>query len=90
MNLSSCGIDCDACKFKIEANCIGCHALKGKPFWVKEGICDLYSCASGKNLQDCGKCVEFPCGMLQKWANTEEGENGLRIRNLQTREALAK
>lgn len=89
MNLSSCGIDCDACKFKIEGNCPGCHALKGKPFWSNEGTCDLYACANGKNLHDCGKCGEFPCEMLQEWANNEEGENGQRIKNLKAREESA-
>ena len=87
MNLSSCGIDCDACKFKTEVSCAGCHALQGKPFWAKGKTCDLYACASAKHVPDCGKCAEFPCAMLNKWANTEEGENGQRIKNLQAREA---
>ena len=79
MNLSSCGIDCDACKFKVEQNCTGCHALKGKPFWSKEGPCDLFACATAKNLRHCGKCAEFPCAMLNEWAS---GESPERIDNL--------
>ncbi|MHB9024217.1 MAG: DUF3795 domain-containing protein [Armatimonadota bacterium] len=76
MNLSICGIDCDVCKYKKESNCPGCHALKGKPFW---GECDLYACATGKNLPHCGKCEAFPCEMLKEWAS---GENPERIHNL--------
>jgi hypothetical protein len=73
-----------------EMHCPGCHALKGKPFWAKETTCDLYACASGKGLRDCGKCGAFPCETLQTWANTQEGENGQRIKNLQMREARAR
>ena len=81
MNLSSCGIDCDACKFKIEQNCPGCYTLKGKPSWSADGTCDLYTCAAGKSLYHCGQCGEFPCKMLQEWASSEGTE---RIDNLRT------
>ncbi len=76
MNLSSCGLDCVACKFTVEQNCPGCHAQKGNPFW---GKCDLYTCASDKGHSHCGKCGEFPCEMLQEWAANEGTE---RIDNL--------
>ncbi|MDR0819679.1 MAG: DUF3795 domain-containing protein [Oscillospiraceae bacterium] len=79
MNLSSCGIDCAACKFTAEKNCPGCHAVKGKPFWSADGDCDLYTCAADKVVHNCGKCSEFPCGMLKQWA---ESENPERIENL--------
>jgi len=79
MNLSSCGIDCDACEYKTENKCGGCRlcAPKGKCVWG--GRCALYDCASGKNLQHCGECGEFPCAMLEEWAKEGDGE---RIRNL--------
>ena len=79
MNLSSCGIDCDVCRFMTEQNCPGCGALKGKPHWSKEEACDLYACAAEKKLPHCGKCGEFPCAMLYKWASAENVE---RIENL--------
>lgn len=75
-NLSSCGIDCAACKFTKEKNCPGCRVHKGKPFW---GSCELYGCASGKHLPHCGVCQTFPCARLQEWA---AGENPERIENL--------
>ncbi|GHV36295.1 hypothetical protein FACS18949_15540 [Clostridia bacterium] len=84
MTLSSCGIDCAACKFAVEQNCPGCHNLNGKPFWSSGGVCDLYACADGKGLHNCGKCGEFPCGTLHDWAYQEEGENGRRIENLKS------
>lgn len=76
MNLSSCGIDCDACKYKLESGCTGCHSCKGNPFW---GECELFACAAEKNLRNCGKCGEFPCNTLQEWASRENPE---RIDNL--------
>lgn len=30
-NYSSCGIDCDSCKFRTEQKCTGCHVHKGQP-----------------------------------------------------------
>ena len=79
MNISSCGLDCDTCHFKVEENCPGCHALKGKPHWSREEACDLYACADEKKLPHCGTCGEFPCGMLKEWAS---GEGPERIDNL--------
>lgn len=76
MNLSSCGIDCDSCKYSIEKGCPGCHMQKGKPFW---GECELYQCASDRNIKHCGECNEFPCDELKKWASSENPE---RIQNL--------
>ena len=76
MNLSSCGIDCAVCKFQTEQNCPGCRVHQGNPFW---GKCDLYACATGKRLPHCGKCADFPCGMLHEWASSENPE---RIQNL--------
>ena len=89
MRLSSCGIDCDVCKFTVEKECPGCHALKGKPFWTSDVSCDLFACANGKKIHDCGKCSDFPCGMLQEWASgiddtTGLPEDGQRIKNLQS------
>ena len=88
MNLSSCGIDCDACKFKAGKNCPGCFETDGKPFWANGGAgkCDLYACAEKRTLPHCGKCKDLPCAMLKEWAYSEEGENGKRIENLRIRE----
>jgi len=81
MNLSSCGIDCDACEFKVSENCPGCQKVKGKPFWAKDGgRCDLYICAEKRNLAHCGNCGDFACDMLKEWAKEGDGE---RIRNLE-------
>ena len=82
MNLSICGIDCDKCSFFTEKKCEGCRkaAPDGKCVW--NGRCDLYDCASAKNLEDCGRCSAFPCEMLEEWS---KGENGERIDNLKKR-----
>lgn len=81
MNISSCGIDCDACKFKVEQNCPGCRVHKGRPFW---GECNhLYDCASGKKLPHCGKCSDFPCTKLIDAHKCENPDgNGIEIENL--------
>ena len=87
MRISSCGIDCDACKFITEQNCPGCHNHKGNPFW---GTCDLFACAAGKNLLHCGKCGDFPC---EKLVDAHKSENpdgkGIEIENLKTLSSAA-
>ena len=81
MNISVCGIDCDACKYKEEQNCPGCRAHKGRPFW---GECNhLYDCVVAKNLPHCGKCEDFPCQELIDVHKSENPDgNGIEIENL--------
>jgi len=80
MNLSSCGIDCDACAYKTSHSCPGCNAHRGTPFW---GSCDLFACADGKALPHCGKCGEFPCKKLIDAHKSENPNgNGIEIENL--------
>ena len=83
MNLSVCGIDCDACSFKLENKCEGCRisAPKGECVWG--GRCDTHDCATGKGLPHCGKCTSFPCQQLQDIHKSENPEgNGIEIENL--------
>ena len=79
MKLSVCGIDCEICEYKEKRGCTGCQKQKGKPFWCKDGECDLYVCVKNNKLNHCGECSKFPCDMLVEWA--KEG-NGVRIENL--------
>ena len=74
MNISVCGLDCDACKFKLENKCEGCRISAAKCQCVWNGRCDLHDCAVSKSLGDCGKCDNFPCDKLVK---ALEGENAL-------------
>ena len=79
MNLSSCGIDCDICKYATEQNCPGCRAHDGKPFWGGDEGCELHKCCADKKHDNCGECATFPCDTLKKWAKSENPE---RIDNL--------
>ena len=85
MNISVCGIDCDACKYKEEQNCPGCRMHKGRPFW---GECDnLYDCVVSKDLPHCGKCGDFPCQKLIDVHKAENPDgNGIEIENLRALE----
>lgn len=78
-NLSTCGIDCDACIYKIEGKCEGCKICAPKGQCIFGGRCDLHDCATEKKLPHCGKCNAFPCTTLQEWASSENPE---RIDNL--------
>lgn len=77
MNLSPCGIDCDACTMKEQCG-EGCQQTIGKPFYIKDfGVpcCPMYSCAKGKEYNTCGECKEVPCNKFYEWRDpsmTEE------------------
>ena len=70
MNLSPCGIDCDACALK--ENCAGgCQVNCGKPFYIKDfGVecCPIFSCSvSTKGHRTCGECPDVPCQIFFDW-----------------------
>jgi len=67
-----------------KASCDGCRARKGRAFLVEKnnifpegrccligekGQCRIYDCAEDKGLHNCGECGEFPCELLQPFAD---------------------
>ena len=83
MNLSVCGIDCDACEYKFENKCEGCHIAAPKGECVWGGRCELYDCAADKKLPHCGKCESFPCEkLIVAHKNENPDGNGIEIENL--------
>ena len=82
-NISVCGIDCNACKFKAENKCEGCRICAPKGQCVWGGRCDLHDCAVGKKLPHCGKCESFPCRkLIDAHKNENPNGNGIEIENL--------
>ena len=78
--MARCGIDCEACDYRERQGCPGCPATAGKPFW---GECELALCCIKREHEHCGKCQEFPCPTLVKFAyDKEQGDQGERIRHL--------
>ena len=86
MNISVCGIDCDACKYKIENKCEGCRIVAPKGECVWGGRCEnIFDCAAGKGLPHCGKCEDFPCQKLIDVHKSENPDgNGIEIENLKS------
>lgn len=83
MNISVCGIDCDACQFKIDGKCDTCRisAANGKCVWG--GRCDTHDCAINQKLNHCGECKNFPCEQLISIGKSENPDgNGIEIENL--------
>lgn len=59
-----CGQNCNDCgQFKYA--CRGCMNTEGVPFWIVQtpmDLCPIFSCcATGKELEHCGDCPEYPC-----------------------------
>ena len=83
MNISVCGIDCSICKFKIKNKCEGCRTIAPIGMCVWGGRCELYDCASSKNIPHCGKCEVFPCEkLITAHKNENPDGNGIEIENL--------
>lgn len=79
--MGHCGIDCEACEYREKMSCPGCVCSEGKPFW---GECRVSKCCTDKNHEHCGKCKDFPCGVLNEFAyDKDQGDDGKRIRNLE-------
>ena len=78
--MGRCGVDCEACDYRVKTGCPGCPATDGKPFW---GECELAMCSISKGLDHCGQCPDIPCDKLKEWSYDpgEHGDNGERIRN---------
>lgn len=74
---SRCGIVCSECEFHANSTCKGCTMIP-KPFWGDS--CPIKDCCKNKELENCGKCKEFPCDLLNSFAyNEEQGDDGKRI-----------
>ncbi len=49
-----CGLYCGACKSYLSEKCKGCHE-NSKATW-----CKVRSCCTGKQIESCAECAEFP------------------------------
>ncbi|MBI5805119.1 DUF3795 domain-containing protein [candidate division TA06 bacterium] len=67
-----------------KSSCDGCRARKGKAFLADQnkifpegkccligenGQCRIYSCAEDHGLHNCSECGDFPCELLQPFAD---------------------
>jgi hypothetical protein len=52
-----CGLYCGEC-LHYRKPCKGCVPSDGRPSW---GKCETYACTIRKNVEHCGRCIEFPC-----------------------------
>ncbi len=76
---SRCGIVCSECTFHKDSTCEGCLNIT-KLFWGDQ--CPVKSCAEEHKHDCCGRCVHFPCDILNAFSyDKEQGDNGLRIEN---------
>jgi len=84
--ISPCGADCFQCE-QYPASCRGCHAIKGKAWWVRykrKSVCDFYNCCiAKKKLVHCGQCPSLPCKFFFRGDPTKSDEENQRIREKQ-------
>ncbi len=79
--IAYCGTYCGVCEWKCKIGCKGCKANAGNMFW---GECDKAKCCIEKKFEHCGECGNMPCQMLKElFDDTEHGDSGARLRNLQ-------
>ncbi|HOP66212.1 MAG TPA: DUF3795 domain-containing protein [Methanoregulaceae archaeon] len=78
----ACGIICRECTY-YRADCEGCRAVKGAPFWVAfVGVdcCPIYECCVvEKRFDHCGQCDDLPCERFTRFRDpTVSEENAAR------------
>jgi hypothetical protein len=80
-NISRCGLDCNACKIRVNVGCDGCRAME-EPYW--DGVCEIKDCVVKlKKIDDCSYCSDFPCELLLDIAlDPDTGDDGDRLERL--------
>lgn len=66
---SPCGLYCGECLY-YEKECRGCVPSGGQPSW---GRCPVYACTVDKDVEHCGECADFPCGIFLKQYSRQLG-----------------
>jgi len=73
-----CGLYCGACPLYLtsiktedpsKVVCLGCKSDKLAEHCLK---CAMKDCASAKNLNSCGECVQFPCEKTKPFHNSDK------------------
>lgn len=70
--VGACGCICSDCRL-YNQECMGCHAIEGKPCWLPEvglDVCDFFECAvMDHGFRHCGECSKIPCEKFWKNKN---------------------
>jgi redox-sensing transcriptional repressor len=70
MAKSMCGaFDCGKCGHRKKGACLGCHKENEARVDRGETPCDIYLCASGRGIRQCGQCHDAVCPYVR---NAEE------------------
>lgn len=76
-----CGTECSDCEYYIGTGVargesgIGCRGCRSEG-----GDCDIRLCCLSKSIGSCADCSVFPCDMLKKSSEEEDGENLFRMK----------
>jgi len=73
---SRCGVRCNSCARKAQGVCEGCLVME-KTFWG--GECRVRSCCTGRKLDHCGQCPDFPCVMLSNMGKEQGFDPSVKI-----------
>jgi hypothetical protein len=89
MKYPPCGRLCssETCEGKRQGLCEGCVEAKGAPIGCVKSehpskyksieICPIWKCTSGKKLEHCGECKEFPCKIFLNWYDPKNGKKSV-------------
>lgn len=97
---SYCGLYCGACelfqatqngtldelaqKRGMEPHELECHGCKSKKSSVYCSNCTIKHCASGKNVEFCNQCKDYPCSQLQEFNSSKYSHKYLAAKNLKS------
>ena len=80
--LGFCGVDCSGCSDFALGKCPSCR----KTEWTEDDICRPVQCCREKEIDLCGQCAGFPCGMMAEFyeesdSHSQAGERMRKIKN---------
>ena len=58
------------CKPQDVGDCDGCKAESGRLFCTD---CRIRTCASGKGIENCAPCADYPCEAIERLFTTDAG-----------------
>ena len=74
--IAPCGVDCSVCADNITNKCPSCRLTE----WTDDDICPPVKCCAEKDIDFCGFCDTFPCGIMAEFYEESDSHKEAYIR----------
>ena len=73
-SIGFCGVNCADCPDYACGICHGCR----QTFWQDNDKCPPVACCEKRDIELCGQCGEFPCGMMSEFYDESDSHRAAR------------